>query len=222
LEKPVSPEPATPNPLPLKPSPPIPFTALPEEFGVPLPMRRLDWRFLQGKGFFLTMVVVLPIVLLFASWFCLLHYPRFHAYADPTHQYSVMFPTKPIWTGGSAGGGSDGEATRNIMWSSETYRIQVAKYQSWRLMRMKNLNSGTLAQTIMSSENPAVVRPRPDILIANAAAEYEQWMTVKLVVVGRVFVVNEFIYEMTISGRDLSLDDSRVQRFFDSFQLAMP
>jgi len=203
----------------LKPLSAIPCEALPEEFGVPLPMRRLDWRFLQGNGFFFALVVMIPIVL-FVSWFYLLHYPQFHEYADPTHQYSILLPAKPTWSSGSAGGGSDAEASRKIMWSAETFRIRVAKYQSWRLGGMKELNSRTLAQNILCSDNFAIVRSRSDILTASAAAEYEQWMTAKHVIVGRVIVVNGFVYEMTISGHDLSLNDARVLRFFESFQLS--
>jgi hypothetical protein len=190
---------------------------LPEEFGIPVPRRRLTSRFRQVRTFILTLVVALLIVL-WALRFYDLHYPQFQEYLDPTRQYAVLFPGTPTWSGGSAGGGSNGEVVRNIAGLSETYGIQVTGVNtSWRFGRVKNLNSWTLAQTIMSSDAPTVVRPRTDILIA-AAAEYERSMAMKLVVVGRILIVNEFAYEMTISGQDLSLDDVRVQRFFNSFQ----
>ncbi|HEV3437810.1 MAG TPA: hypothetical protein VG122_10650 [Gemmata sp.] len=213
----IPPEPAIPKPLPPKPFPSIPILKLPEEFGVPLPILRLEPPFPHKKAFFLTLVVVLPIVL-WALWFRDLHYPRFQEFADPTRQYAALFPGTPIWSGGSAGGGSDGVVVRNVMGSSETYQIRVTKVSSWRFGRIKDLYSGTLAQAIRSYDNSLLVRPRPDIFTGNAIAEYEQWQTGKLVVVGRVIVMNEFAYEMTITGQNLSLDDSRVQSFFDSFQ----
>jgi hypothetical protein len=213
----VPPEPAIPKPLPPKPFPSIPILTLPEEFGVPLPILRFEPPFPHKKRLFLALVVVVPIIL-WVLWFRDLHYPKFQEYADPTRQYAALFPGPPTWSGGSEGGGSDGIVVRNVMGSSETYQIRVTKVSSWRFGRIKDLYSGTLAQAIRSYDNSLLVRQRPDIFTGNAIAEYEQWQTGKLVVVGRVIVMNEFAYEMTITGQNLSLNDSRVQSFFDSFQ----
>jgi hypothetical protein len=163
-------------------------------------------------------------IVVFSVWFCLLHYPIFREYSDPTRQYSAQFPAKPLWSGGGAGGGSDGEAARKSDWISETYQIRVVREQAWlaRLKGIKDVNSRALAVAIGNSLLADKVRPRPDILIASAAIEYEVRLTTTRFLVCRVLLVNGFAYEMTVTGQNLALDDWRVQCFFDSFQLAPP
>jgi hypothetical protein len=161
--------------------------------------------------------VALPCVL-YSTWFLLLHYPYFVEYTEPTHQYAIMFPARPLWSGGSAGGGADGEAERESMWISETYRIHVSRLQDSRFARLPKLSSQELASAINRSEGTVIVRPKADVFGVRAAAQYEQWFMVRHVVVGQVIILNDFVYEMTVTGQSLSLKDSRVQQFFDSFQ----
>ncbi len=176
---------------------------------------------MQGNGLFFASIAAIS-TLLFGLWFHQLHYPRFREYADPTHQYSARFPAQPIWSRGSAGGGSDADATRSPMWSGEAYRIRVIKDQSQRFFRVKDLNARSLVQNVLGYDNVAVLRARPDVLYVTSAAEYERWVTGMHIVVGRAFIANEALYEMTVSGRDIRLDDERVQQFFNSFQFAQP
>lgn len=207
-------EPAILKPLPAK---PILKPAAP---GVPPARRRSDSRFPYIKTLILMLICGSLIVLggMYALWFHHAHHPEFHEYSDPTRQYIALFPGTPLWSGGSAGGGSDAEVALKTAWSTETYQIRITKVaQSWRFGRIKELNSRTLAQAIMNFDDPLQVRTRSDVFTGNVAVEYEK-KVMKNTVVGRVIIMNDFAYEMTITGQDLSLDDWRVQVFFDSFK----
>ena len=218
-------EPATPSaepgvklPLP-KPLTLMTAAELPDEFGIPLskPRFKFPLGILHDKRVFLTLVVAFPIAL-FSTWFLLLHYPRFERYTDPTQSYSIEFPVTPMWFGGKPGGGADGEAERSSVLISEGYRVQVTPLRDSRFNGLAHLNSRALAIAIKYSSVPVIVRSKPDVEGTSAAAQYEQWFSVRHVVVGQVVIANDFVYEMTVSGQSLSLNDSRVQRFFDSFQ----
>jgi hypothetical protein len=218
FEKPAPTEPISSKP----PSSRLPVIAaeLEEEFRVPMPRRRLLTSvFLPGKKFLISLIV-LPFSL-YATWFYLMYYPSFQEHTDPTRQYAVLFPEQPIWSGGSSGG-SDGEVTRSCLGVSETYRIQVSHVYKRQFGHIQNLNAVSLAQFMVYSHDYAVVRLKRDVLLANAAIDYEQWMSGKDVIVGRIIVVNDLVYEMTIRGSHLSLGDSRVQRFFNSFRFEPP
>jgi hypothetical protein len=210
------------SPLSRAPSPTA-ASELPEEFGVPLswPRFRVPTRFLQTRTLLFTLIVSVPVTLYFL-WFYLLHYPTFTEYADPTRQYTVMLPTEPMWSGGSAGGGSDGEALRYNAWTSEMYRVRVRPLKDSMFLGIKGMNSRALAEMISHVNSPHVVRPRLDDYRVIASAQYEQWETGRRVKVGQVLVANGFVYELTVTGQGLSLEDSRVQRFFDSFRFPPP
>jgi hypothetical protein len=215
------PEPTEPTSSKPPSSAPLVITAeVEEEFRVPMPRRRLLTSvFLPGKKFLISLFM-LPFSL-YATWFYLMYHPSFQEYTDPTRQYGVRFPEQPIWSGGSAGG-SDGEATRSCLGVSETYRIQVTFVHKRLFGYIQSLNEASLAQFMIHSRDYAVVRPRREVLLANAAVDYEQWMSGRDVIVGRIIVVNDLVYEMTIRGAHLSLGDSRVQRFFNSFRFEPP
>jgi hypothetical protein len=201
------------------PHPTIP--ELPEEFGIPRskPWFTFDSGFLHDRRILMILILCFPFIL-YALWFYLSYYPKFEEFTDPTRQYLVAFPSNPMWTGGSEGGGSDGLAIRDNRWVTETYMIHVRRIEDSRLDRIKDLNSQTLALDIRIINRPDVIRSRSDVLIARAAAQYEKRKSAKLVEAVQIMVVNGFVYEMTVSGQNVSLQDSRVQRFFNSFKLA--
>jgi hypothetical protein len=214
-------ETAIPKPLATEPEPTEPAptpSELDEEFDVPIPRRRLFSTVVLPNKAFLFSLLAIPFSL-YATWFYLMYRPTFHEYADPTQQYIAQFPGQPQWTGGSAGGGSDGEVSRKILGLYETYRIKVTHGSDWRFSRIRFLNTEALAEH-MTVSGYAIVRPRPDVLIAQASVEYELWINGKDTIVGRIIVVNDLVYELTLRGPHLSLKDSRVQRFFNSFRFA--
>ena len=187
----------------------------------PRPIRLRKSRLQQGVALFFMMLLGIAISL-YAFMFCYLHYPLFTEYTDPTRQFVMQFPGKPVWSGGTTGGGTDGEAVRNYGEYFEKYRIVVEKLiQSKRFGRMKDVNSQSLTQRILSSYPTATVQQRPDILNAYAVVEY-MLQEQHIVTAARVIVMDGFVYEMIVIGENLSLDDSRVQRFFDSFHRLRP
>jgi hypothetical protein len=208
----------TASPKSLHPEPDPKASKLPEEFDLPLPRRRLFTSVFRSNNALLVSLLVLPFSL-YATWFYLMYRPTFHEYTDPTQQYIALFPGQPMWTGGSAGGGSDGEVAREILGLSETYRIRVTSISEWQFSRIGLLNTQTLTEH-MSVKGYTIIRPRPDVLIARASIEYELWINGKETVVGRIIVVDDLVYELTLRGSRLSLRDSRVQRFFNSFRIA--
>jgi len=189
-----------------------------DEFALPLPRRRLlTTAFLPNK-LFLVSLLAIPLTF-YAIWFYLMYHPSFREYTDPTQQYVASFPGQPIWSGGSSGGGSDGEVSRKIWGLSEIYRIEIKTVSESGFGRIRPLNSVTLAN-IMGFGAFSFGRPRPDVVFASACAEFELWVNGKDVIVGRTMVVNGMVYEMTVRGSQLSLKDSRIQNFFNSFRFA--
>jgi hypothetical protein len=204
--------------LPLMAAAPVPAatTVIDSPFKVPVPRRRLMTAAFLPRIRFMSALIILPFAI-FGILHYLMYFPSFEEYTAPSKQYTVLFPDTPIWAGGSAGG-SDGEVTRHFLGSTEVYRVHVSSLHQFTYGRIRNLNSSELVQYVARSQVHDAVRMRNDVLFANAAVEYERWIDAKRIV-GRIIVVNEMVYELTILGPNLSLGDSRVQRFFDSFRL---
>jgi hypothetical protein len=189
-----------------------------DEFAVPLPRRRLLTSAYLPNKLLLISTFAVPFTI-YAICFYWMYHPTFREHTDPTQQYVASFPGDPIWSGGSHGGGSDGEALRKMWGIPETYRIRITTVSEKGYGRTKGLDSTILAVFLVSGSSSSV-RPRPDVLHASACAEFELWINGKDVIVGRTMVVSGMVYEMTVRGRRLSLDDSRIQKFFNSFRFA--
>jgi hypothetical protein len=156
-----------------------------------------------------------------AVWAYRAVYPRFETHPDPGGYYAAAFPTPPDWEwspGGRAGErpASDAVATRVVGFWPEVYRVRVT-----RTGLAARGSAGGTALALASRTYPAarVTRPVPGGGGGDGAAEFEKREAdTRYRLVGRVVVAGGYVYELTVSGRNLSLDDWRVRTFFDSFR----
>jgi hypothetical protein len=142
--------------------------------------------------------------------------PRLTEHTSPGGGYTAAFPDQPRWFVESSGleGGMipSGRAERDTGFWPEYYQVRAV----W-LGRTRSGPRGPpelIALTWAPGARPAQA-PR-----GHAAAEFEGWDEVaRARRVGRVLVVKDFAYELTVTGRGVSLSDRRVRRFFNSFRI---
>jgi hypothetical protein len=142
-------------------------------------------------------------------------YPKFQpwdVHMEPLTRFSVELPATPEFFGVS-----EVQAIRHTTLTRETYRVQVFRLRlSHRFSSLGSPDSRSVAEKIRYYNVPTKVRPRYDVSEVSAAAEYEQWVTTRVISVSRVLIVDDLVYEMSVTGSFLSWDDYRVRQFFDS------
>lgn len=165
----------------------------------------------------------------YTVWLIGAYYPRFWQANAPDGQFSLAFPGHPHWSTPTTGSGV--ELTGNLTrWyrghRQEVYRVQVSQRITSTPYNLSGdemfalMKATTLAGPAYSA-GPAQARiatmpggyPCADFKRVNVL-DGEQTVTA-----GRVIVVGDRYYILTVTGPHVGERDWRVQRFFDSFRL---
>jgi hypothetical protein len=168
-------------------------------------------RFFLGLAFF----AIVPLVG-YLGWSYRRANPDFREYTAPNGVYTVALPDQPRWylesSSFEAGFVPSVSADRNTGFWAERYQVRVlwlgrSRSSGQRSPEDVALNWATNARGVsVPGGFPAAEFEIPDPLGKGKTA-------------GRVIVLRDFAYEMTVTGRGISLSDRRVRHFFDSFRI---
>ena len=180
-----------------------------------LPRPRMGPVFAQSFFIGLAFFAIVPVVA-YLGWSYRKDHPKFSDYTSPGSEYTVAFPDKP-------------------QWFLESGSFESGLLPSGARRTRHRFLAGVLSGGAVWLGRPRTGGPRSpeDVALGWAtnaravaarggytAAEFEVWQEIaKTKSVGRVVVVRDFAYELTVTGRGISLADRRVKHFFDSFRI---
>jgi hypothetical protein len=180
-----------------------------------LPRPRMGPVFARSFFIGLAFFAIVPVVA-YLGWSYRKDHPKFADYTSRGSEYTVAFPDKPQWflESGSFESGllPSGRAERDTGFWPEYYQVRAV----W-LGRSRADGELSPEDVALGWATNARVVAAPG---GYTAAEFEVWQEIaKTKSVGRVVVVRDFAYELTVTGRGISLADRRVKQFFDSFRI---
>jgi hypothetical protein len=163
----------------------------------------------------LAVFALVPVVGYF-GWSYRKNHPKFTDYSSPGNEYIIAFPEKPQWflESGSfeAGLMANGRAERDTGFWTESYQVRVV----W-LGRSREIGQKPPEDVALGWATNARLVTAPG---GYAGAEFDAWHPGERArSVGRVVVVRDFAYELTVTGRGVSLADRRVRQFFNSLRI---
>jgi hypothetical protein len=170
-------------------------------------------RFFLGLAFFAGVLAAA-----YLGWSYRKANPTFRPYTSPNGEYTVSLPDQPQWYVDpySFEGAFMPSAVveRGSGFWAEAYRVRVV----WLDRKGGRRNPEEVAvKWARARDANALLVTAPN---SYAAAEFEMWNApARGQTAGRVVVVKDFAYELTVTGRGITLSDRRVQQFFDSFRV---